>query len=52
MEENVWIGSNCTILKGVSIGKGAVIGAGSVLNKSVPPNEVWAGVPAKLIRKR
>jgi acetyltransferase-like isoleucine patch superfamily enzyme len=52
IEENVWIGSNCTILKGVSIGKGAVIGAGSVLNKSVPPNEVWAGVPAKLIRKR
>ena len=52
IEENVWIGTNCTILKGVSIGKGSVIAAGSVLNKSVPPNEVWAGIPAKLIRKR
>ena len=52
IEENVWIGTNCTILKGVSIGKGAVIGAGSVLNKSVPQNEIWAGIPANLIRKR
>jgi acetyltransferase-like isoleucine patch superfamily enzyme len=52
IEGNVWIGTNCTILKGVSIGKGAIIGAGSVLNRNVPKNEVWAGIPAKFIKKR
>ena len=52
IDENVWIGANSTILIGVSIGKGAVIGAGSVVTKNIPPNEIWAGVPAKLIRKR
>lgn len=41
------IGINATILPGVEIGEGAVIGAGSVVTKSVPPGEVWAGVPAK-----
>ena len=52
LEENVWIGTNSTILKGVSIGKGAVIGAGSVVNKNVPQDEIWGGVPAKFIKKR
>jgi len=52
IENNVWIGANCTILKGVSIGKGSVIGAGSLVNKDIPQNEIWGGVPAKLIKKR
>ena len=52
IDENVWIGTNCTILKGVSIGKGSVVGAGSVVNKNVPKYEIWGGVPAKLIKKR
>lgn len=43
----VWIASNVTILKGVTIGEGAVIAANSVVNKNVPPFEIWAGTPAK-----
>ncbi len=44
---NVSIGSNCTILGGISIGDHAVIGAGSVVTKNIPNGEVWAGNPAK-----
>lgn len=44
----VWIGSNSTILPGVSIGDNAVIGAGSVVTKDVPPNAIVAGNPAKI----
>ena len=47
----VSIGSNATILGGVEIGEGAVIGAGSVVTKDVPPHEVWAGNPARYLRK-
>ena len=49
---DVWIGTHCIILKGVTIGNGSVIGAGSVVNKSIPGNQVWAGTPAKFIRNR
>lgn len=48
---NVFIGSNCTILKGVTIGSNAIIGAGSIVTKNVPSYEIWAGNPAKFIRK-
>lgn len=44
----VWIGSNSTILPGVSIGDNAVIGAGSVVTKDVPSNAIVAGNPAKI----
>lgn len=50
--EDVWVGANSIILKGVVIGKGAVIAGGAVVNKSVPPNEIWGGVPARKIGKR
>jgi len=50
IEDNVWIGSRATILKGVTIGKGSVIAAGSVVTKDVPENTLVAGVPAKIIR--
>ena len=52
LEEDVWVGTSCVILQGVTIGKGAVIAAGSVVNKNIPPYEVWAGVPARFIKKR
>ena len=48
---NVWIGSDCTILPGVEIGDGAIIGAGSVVTKSIPKNSVAAGNPARIIRE-
>jgi UDP-2-acetamido-3-amino-2,3-dideoxy-glucuronate N-acetyltransferase len=44
------IGSNATILCGITIGENALIGAGSVVTKDVPPNAVVAGVPAKIIK--
>jgi len=50
IESGAWLGGNCTILKGVIIGKRSVIGAGSVITKSVPPDELWAGNPAKFIK--
>ena len=49
---DVWIGSNCLIKGGVTIGDGAVIGMGSVVTHDIPPYEIWAGNPARLIRKR
>lgn len=47
---NVWIGANAVILPGVSIGENSIVGSGSVVNKSIPANEVWAGVPARKIK--
>jgi acetyltransferase-like isoleucine patch superfamily enzyme len=44
------IGSNATILCGITIGENALIGAGSVVTKDVLPNTVVAGVPAKIIK--
>lgn len=49
---DVWIGSNACILRGVTIGDGAVIGAGAVVTHDVGPYEIWAGIPAKNIGKR
>lgn len=47
----VFIGMNVIICKPVSIGDGAVIGAGSVITKDIPPYELWAGVPARFVKK-
>jgi len=52
IEDDVWIGANATILKGVTIGRGAVIAAGAVVTCSVPPFTVVAGIPARVIRER
>lgn len=48
--DDSWIGMNCTILKGVTIGEGAVVGAGSVVTKDVLPWTVVAGNPAKVLK--
>jgi len=50
--DDVWIGANCLILAGVTIGEGAVVAGGSVVNKSVEPYTIVGGVPAKFIRSR
>ncbi len=47
---HVWIGSQVSVLKGVTIGDGAIIGTKSLLNKSVPPCSLFAGVPARQMR--
>ena len=46
------IGTNATILPGVTVGKGAIVGAGAVVVADVEPFSVVAGVPAKFIRWR
>ncbi len=51
IEDDVWIGFNSTIFKGVTIGKGSVIGACSVVTKDVPEFVVVVGNPAKVIKK-
>ena len=48
--KRVWVGSNSTILQGVTIGDNAIIAAGAVVTKDVPANTVVGGVPAKFIR--
>lgn len=50
VEEDVWIGSNVTLLAGVIVGRGATIAAGAVVSKSVPPYCIYGGVPAKFIK--
>lgn len=49
--ESVWIAANCLILKGVNIGDNAVIAAGSVVVKDVCANSIFAGNPAKLVKR-
>lgn len=49
---DVWIGCNCVIISGVSIGNGAIIGAGAVVTSDVPPYAVVGGVPARVIKYR
>jgi acetyltransferase-like isoleucine patch superfamily enzyme len=49
IEDDVWIGYNATILKGVRIGAGSIIAAGALVIEDVPPNSEVAGNPAKIV---
>lgn len=49
IDDNCFIGANCTILPGVHIGKNTIVGACSLVNKDLEPNSVYAGVPARRI---
>jgi acetyltransferase-like isoleucine patch superfamily enzyme len=48
--DNVWVGANCLILPGTSIGSGSIIAAGSVVVKSIPPFVIAGGNPARVIK--
>jgi acetyltransferase-like isoleucine patch superfamily enzyme len=48
---NAWIGQNCFILKGVTVGEGAIIGVNSVVVSDIPPYSVAMGNPARVIIK-
>lgn len=49
VEEDVWLGSNVTLLTGVRIGRGAIVAAGTVVRTKIPPYAIVAGNPAKVV---
>ncbi|MBU6170110.1 MAG: acyltransferase [Verrucomicrobia bacterium] len=51
IEDGVWLGEGCVVLKGVRIGQRSVVGANAVVTKSVPEGSVVCGVPAKVVRR-
>ena len=51
IEDGAFIGARAIILKGVTIGKNSVVGAGAVVSRDVPDGEIWAGNPARFIKK-
>ncbi|KGQ53367.1 DapH/DapD/GlmU-related protein [Gallibacterium anatis] len=50
LKKNCWIGTNATVLPGVTVGENAIVAAGAVVNRDVPANSIVAGVPAKVIK--
>ena len=52
IQNDVWIGTNATLLDGITIGNGAVIAAGAVVVKDVPPYAIVGGNPAKILKYR
>jgi len=51
LEKHCKIGSNSTIMPGITIGKNSIVGANSFVNHYVPPNEIWAGAPARFLKE-
>ncbi|MFN4087196.1 MAG: acyltransferase [Spirosomataceae bacterium] len=49
--DSVLLGTRCIVLKGVSIGDRSIVGSGSVVTRSIPSDEIWAGNPAKFLKK-
>ncbi len=52
IEDDVWIGTHVVILPGITIGQGAIVAAHSLVNKDIPPYEIWGGIPAKFLKNR
>lgn len=52
IENDIWVGTNVTILNGVTIGRGSIVAAGSVVIKNVKPYSIVGGVPSKFIKLR
>lgn len=50
--DDVWLGANSVVLRGVRIGKGCIVGAGAVVTRDLPPMSIAAGVPARVIGSR
>ena len=52
IEDEIWVGSNVTILSGARLGRGMVAAAGCIINKPMPPYSIVGGVPAKVLKFR
>ena len=52
IQDNVWIGMNCVVMKGVVIGENSIIGANSIVTKDIPANCIAAGNPCRVIKYR
>lgn len=52
IRKGAFVGTKTIICNAVTIGEGAIVGAGSIVTKNIPDNEVWAGNPARFIKKR
>ncbi len=50
--DDVWIGTHVVVLPGVTIGTGAIVAASSVVNRDIPPYEIWGGTPARFLKMR
>lgn len=51
LEENVWLGDQVIVTKGVTIGRNSIVGAGAVVSRNIPPNSIAAGNPATVIKQ-
>lgn len=52
IEDGVWIGTNVYIGPGITLGANCVVGANAVVTRSIPPDEIWGGVPARFLRHK
>lgn len=51
IEENAWVGDHAIVCKGVTVGRNSIVGAGAVVTRSIPPNSVAVGNPARVVRE-